>query len=223
MGTEKIIRGFSRFFWGAASPLSTLAGAGLLVMASARTAYALITLGALVWVYTLSALIITLAGTILPVRGRYLAVLGVSSALGGIYLLIIELLNPLLALESVLYIALTPVVCHIAGVTSRIMGRAGEEKQDTILSAFLEALVYGALLVALALARELLGLGTISFPGGSGGIVELFPPVRGLLVPVRVLDSSAGAFLLLGYGIAFFNRLRARYAGPDLLAGEEKP
>ena len=216
MGTEKIIRGFFRLFWGAGSPLATLAGAGLLVMASARTAYALITLGALVWVYTLSAVIITLAGNILPVRGRYLAALGVSSALGGLYLLIIELLNPLLALESALYIALTPVVCHIAGVTSRLAARTApgdaphggrrdvERTEEAILAAFLEALVYGALLVALALVRELLGLGTIS-------------------LPVRVLDSSAGAFFLLGYGIAFFNRLRTRYTGAVPLSTEEKP
>jgi Na+-transporting NADH:ubiquinone oxidoreductase subunit NqrD len=209
---------FFRIFWGPASPLYTLAGTALLIMASARTAFALITLGALVWVYTLTAAAIRLARRFLPKRGRSLVIIGISSALGGLYLLVLYLLNPLLALESTLYILLAPVCCYVSALLDRIETLEGSEG---ILEALLEALLYGALLFALALIREFMGLGALSLPGGSGGMVELFRRREFSLIPVRFLDSAAGALLLLGYGIAFFNRLLK--TRQDAAAGREEP
>ncbi|MDR1318104.1 MAG: hypothetical protein LBJ90_00640 [Treponema sp.] len=42
--------GQSNLFWGAASPLAGFAGGGLLIMASARLAHALLAAGALFWI-----------------------------------------------------------------------------------------------------------------------------------------------------------------------------
>jgi Na+-translocating ferredoxin:NAD+ oxidoreductase RnfE subunit len=177
-------------------------------MASVRTAYALIALGALVWVYTLTAAAICCARKFLPRRACFLVIISISSFCGGLYLLFLYLLNPFLALESSLYILLTPVCCYVSALLERVEKLEGKEG---ILEALFEALLYGVLLLALAIVREFLGLGALSLPGGSGGIVELFRRREFSVIPIRFLDSSAGALLLLGYGIAFFNRRKTRY------------
>jgi hypothetical protein len=221
---------FLRLFWGPFSPLRTLAGTGLIIMASSRSAYALITAGALVWVYTFTAAVVCLARKFLPFRsgvfepGRgfspcLLVIIGVSSVFGGLYILFLQLLNPFLALESSLYILLTPVCCYVSGLLERIWGMEGREG---VLEALLEALLYAVLLLALALLREFFGLGSLSLPG-SGGIIELFKRGELSLIPIRFLDSAAGALLLLGYGIAFFNRLKTRQDLNDGTAQEKAP
>ncbi|MDR1908356.1 MAG: hypothetical protein LBQ35_00365 [Spirochaetaceae bacterium] len=202
-----MINRFSRLFWGPVSPLSTFAGAGLLIMASSRTAYALVTLGALLWVYTLTAALIGFAGKFLPRRGRPLVIIAFSSLSGGLYLLILQLLNPFLALETSLYILFVPLCCHISALPERIAALDGRE---ALLEALLEGLLYGALLTGLSLLREFLGLGVLSLPGGAGGIVEFFRGREFSLIPIRFLNDSAGAFLLLGYGAALFKRLKTR-------------
>lgn len=72
-------------------------------------------------------------------------------------------------------------------------------------------------LVLIALIREVLGAGTITLfaVGGFDGIIE----VPGLVdAPARVLSLSAGALLVMGYLITFFNWLGSR----TTKAGEEK-
>jgi Na+-transporting NADH:ubiquinone oxidoreductase subunit NqrD len=210
-----MINRFSRLFWGPVSPLSTFAGAGLIIMASSRTAYALVTLGALLWVYTLTAAVMGFAGKFLPRRGRPLVIIAASSLSGGLYLLILQLLNPFLALETSLYILFAPLCCHVSALPERIAALDGKE---AILEALLEGLLYGALLTGLSLLREFLGLGVLSLPGGAGGIVEFFRDREFSLIPIRFLNDSAGAFLLLGYGAAFFNRLKTRRAAASAAA-----
>jgi hypothetical protein len=89
------------------------------------------------------------------------------------------------------------------------------EPEDALTRALLEAVVLGGLLVALALIREPLGLGSLSIPGGIFGIIELFNYNTGGIVPLRIISSSTGAFLLLGYGVALFRFYRNRIAGAE--------
>jgi hypothetical protein len=70
--------------------------------------------------------------------------------------------------------------------------------------------VLGGVLVALALIREPLGLGSLSIPGGVFGIIELFNYNRGGIVPLRIISSSTGAFLLVGFGVALVRFYRNR-------------
>jgi hypothetical protein len=89
------------------------------------------------------------------------------------------------------------------------------EAEDALARALLEALVLGVLIVALALIREPLGLGSLSIPGGTFGFIELFTYDTGGIVPLRIISSSAGAFLLLGYATALFRFYRNRITGTE--------
>lgn len=192
-------------FWGRHAPLSTLTGIVLLVLASSRTAYALITLGALLWHHTLLILALNAFKPIFPQKGRDFTVFCLSGMVNAAYLLFLFLLNPFLALEVYLYCFLAPVHAYAQHLVSRL---ENQEAEDAILRAVTEALSSGVLIVALALIREPLGYGSLSLPGGSQGIVRLFVSRESSYFPIRIIVSSSGALILLGYGVALFNRLK---------------
>jgi hypothetical protein len=177
-------------------------------MASSRTAFAFIALGVLVWVYGLTALVCCFAGPFFPKKGKNLIVVFLSALFSSLYLLVLTLTSPFLAIETALIIALAPVSCISSEVVDRVKGLAPDEG---VLRVVFEALTLGGLILALALIREPLGYGSLSLPGGLRGIIELFSGSGELFSPVRIISGSAGALLLLGYGIALFRRFRSRY------------
>ncbi|MDR1411229.1 MAG: hypothetical protein LBI91_03375 [Spirochaetaceae bacterium] len=192
-------------FWGRRAPLATLAGIVLLIFSSGRTAYALVVLGALLWHHSLLILALNAARPVFPQKGRAIAEFFLSGVLNSTYILFLFLLNPFLALETFLYCLLVPVYSYV----SRLPGRLeNSEVEDAVIKAAAEALSMGVLIVALALIREPLGYGSLSLPGGSGGIVRLFVSGESPYFPIRIFAGSAGALILLGYGAALFNRLR---------------
>ena len=198
----------SHLFWGSHSPLSSLTGAGLIIMASSRFAFALVCAGALIWVYGFSALIFSNARVIMPRRGKMVVLLFLSSFLCGIFMLLAGILNPLLILGTVFFIILIPPSCLGSGFFE---ASESEYPIEVLSRALQEAVVLGIIILALALIREPLGMGTLSFPGGAQGIVELFDNGGAdSFAPVRILSVSAGGLLLLGYGIALFRLLRER-------------
>lgn len=189
-------------FWGADAPLFALTGAGLLIIASVRTAHALICLGALLWIYVFTALTARLAKPLLPGRGKPVVLVFLSSLFGSLFLLILFLLNPVLAMESVLIVLLAQVSC----IGSDLCRRADfSDPMDVLARAFLEALILGILVIALALIREPLGFGSLSLPGGVGGMIT-FINGEGRFFPVRLISASSGALILLGYGLVLFRR-----------------
>ncbi|MDR2053437.1 MAG: hypothetical protein LBP80_08485 [Treponema sp.] len=192
-------------FWGPNAPLATLTGAALLILASGRTAYALLVLGALLWHHALLILILNLTKPIFPRKGKDIVVFFLSGVVNSSYLLFLFLLNPLLALEIYLYCLLAPVHAYASRLASRL---ENSEIEDALFRAVSEAASAGVLIVALALIREPLGFGSLSLPGGSGGIIRLFVSGESVSFPIRIFTSSSGALILLGYGVALFNRLR---------------
>ncbi|MDR3146076.1 MAG: hypothetical protein LBU21_07345 [Treponema sp.] len=204
----------NHLFWGSHAPLSTLTSAGLLIMASSRTAFAFIALGVLVWVYGLTALVCCFARPFFPERGGNLIAVFLSALFGGLYLLVLTLTSPFLAIETALIIALAPVSCIGSEAVNRVKSMAPDEG---LLRVVFEALTLGGIILALALIREPLSYGTLSLPGGRRGIIELFGTGGSdgsggaLFSPIRIIGGTAGALLLLGYGIALFRRFRSRY------------
>jgi Na+-transporting NADH:ubiquinone oxidoreductase subunit NqrD len=193
------------------APLSALAGAGLMIIATSRLAFALGAAGALVWVYTLAALILTVAKPILPKRGLPVLRLFLMSFLGSLYMLIFHCLNPYLGMETSFLFLLCPLSCAGSGICRRIEGLT---LQKSILKAFLEALSLGGLLVALSLIREPLGFGSLTLPGGPQGLIALFTlgsPAGSLYFPVRIVAGASGGLLLLGYILILFRRLKGRF------------
>jgi hypothetical protein len=194
-------------FWGPHAPLSTLIGAGLIIMASSRTAFALVALGALVWVYGLTALIFRVASPALPATGKNLTLVSLASFFGGLFQLMLCLISPLLASETALLVILAPVCCIASGVLPRLESLSPE---DALLRAVCEALVLGLLTLILAVVREPLGFGAFSLPGGPGGIIEIFGKGENSFFPIQIIGGSAGALLLFGYGLALFRREKSR-------------
>lgn len=199
----------SHIFWGYHSPLSALIGAPLIIMASSRLAFALVAAGAIVWVYGFTALISGGARRIIPSRGRKAVLLFLSAFLCGIFMLALSLLNPILSLGTGFFLLLVPPCCLGSGFFE---ASKDEELLETASRALLEALTLSAVIVALALIREPLGMGTLSLPGGAGGLVELFGSSgdKDGFVPLRVLSVSGGGLLLLGYAAALYRYFKAR-------------
>jgi hypothetical protein len=207
-----------RFFWGADAPLSTLTGAGLMLIATGRLAFAVSAAGALIWVYVLTALVLGFAKPILPKKGLPVLHLFLVSFWGSLYSLIFHCINPYLGMETAFLFLLCPLSCAGSGICRRLEGLAPRE---SILKAFLEALVLGVLLIALALIREPIGFGSLTLPGGSQGLVALFssgaPGSSGGTVyfPVRIIAEASGGLLLLGYALILFRRFKYRFVRED--------
>jgi len=197
----------SNLFWGVHSPLSTLTGMALIVLASSRFAFALICAGALLWVYGLAALIFSGARRIMPGRGQMVILLFLSTFLCGVFMLIVNLLNPLLILGTGFFLLLIPPYCLGSGL---FQASESMSLSEVFSRAMLEAVVLAGIILAVALIREPLGMGTLSLPGGAQGIVELIESREEDFVPARILSASAGALLLLGYGIALYRFFRDR-------------
>jgi Na+-transporting NADH:ubiquinone oxidoreductase subunit NqrD len=200
------------FFRGPHAPLSTLTGVGLMIIATSRLAFAITAAGALVWVYTLTAFVLSFAKPILPKRGLLVMQLFLVAFWGNLYILIFHCINPYLGMETTFLLLLCPLSCIGSGICRRIRGLA---RRDSILRAFLEALALGGILVALALIREPLGFGSLTLPGGSQGLTVLFDsesPPSVAYYPARIIAGASGGLLLLGYVLALFRRFKRRFS-----------
>ena len=203
----------SHVFWGSYAPLSTLTGAVLLVLASTRLAFAIFCAGAILWVFGLSALAYFLARDFMPGRGKLVILIFLSSLISSVYILLNSLLNPLLVQTCWFFLVLVPPCCVGTGLYEQLEKLEPEESLPRV---FLEAACLGLLIVAFSLIREPLGMGSLSLPGGSGGIFEIFSIDDGeSFFPVRILSASSGALLILGYIVAAFRYFRSRYSTED--------
>jgi hypothetical protein len=183
-----------------------------MIIATSRLAFALGAAGALVWVYTLTALILGSAKPILPKKGLPVLRLFLISFLGSLYMLIFHCINPYLGMETTFLFLLCPLSCAGSGICRRIDGLP---LRKSILKAFLEALVLGGLLIALSLIREPLGFGSLTLPGGPQGLAALFALdslTGALYFPVRIIAEASGGLLLLGYILILFRQLKDRFA-----------
>jgi Na+-transporting NADH:ubiquinone oxidoreductase subunit NqrD len=197
----------NHLFWGNRAPLSSLTGGGLFILASNRVAYALVVCGALLWVYGLSALCACFFRPLFPKRGEKIILIFLSAFMGSLYLLLLSFINPMLVMGTTFVILLTPLCCIASGI---VFPLTSSDPGEVFFRALLEALILGGLILALALIREPIGFASLSLPGGIRGIVEVFGAEGEGFFPVRVISVSAGAFFLLGYGVAFFRRFRGQ-------------
>jgi Na+-transporting NADH:ubiquinone oxidoreductase subunit NqrD len=207
----------ARLFLGPHAPLSTLIGAGLMIVATSRLAFAITAAGALVWVYTLTALVLVFAKPILPKRGLLVLQLFLTAFWGSLYILIFHCINPFLGMETTFLLLLCTLSCVGSGICRRIEGLA---RRDSVLKAFLEALALGGALAALALIREPLGFGSLTLPGGSQGLAVLFDLESSanslVYFPARIIAGASGGLLLLGYVLALFRRFKRRLAQEEV-------
>ena len=203
----------SHFFWGPFAPLSTLSAAGLIIISSSRLAHAVFTAGALVWVYAVTALIYFAAHKLLPIKGKKIILLFLTSFSLSLYIFLISLINPLFLTGAWFLLIFVCPCCISSGLY--------EEKEtieigDILLRVSLEALVLGLLVIAISLIREPLGFGSLSLPGGAFGIIEFFAVNDGEgFLPIHVLSIPAGGFLILGLLTAVFRYFKDQYIGQN--------
>jgi len=198
----------SHLLWGSHSPLSALSASGLIILASSRLSFAIVAAVALIWVYCLTALIFSGTRRILPSWGKMVILLFLSTFLCGIFTLSLSLLNPLLVLGSAFFLLLIPPCCLGSGYFESL---ESVRPIDATFRALLEALILSGIIIAFALIREPLGMGTLSVPGGVQGVIELFS-ISGPdgFVPLRILSVSGGGLLLLGYATALYRFVREK-------------
>ena len=199
----------SHLFWGKHAPLSTLAGAFLLIMASSRLAFAIFCSGALLWVYCLTAFVYYSSRKIIPEKGKFIIHLFLSSLICSMYILIMSFMNPILVTASWVFLVLIPPCCISSGLFEH------PDKQDIgvaniLFRVGLEAGYLGLLIIAISLIREPLGMGSLSFPGSPYGINEIFGIIEDGegFIPVRLLSASSGGLIILGLSVATFRYFR---------------
>jgi ABC-type polysaccharide/polyol phosphate export permease len=198
-------------FWGPQGPLSTLSGGALIILASPRLAFALITVLALIFVYMLSALAALGAKKIIPRKARPLTLIFIASFFSGLFSIILSLASPLFNLDLNLMLLLVPISFINTPVVRNFDSL---EPDEGIYQAVLETLMLGGIITGLALIREPLGYGALSIPG-SQGVIEWAFAGGGLSFLPGLISTSAGAFMLLGYGMALFRKLRKEITGKD--------
>jgi hypothetical protein len=181
------------------SPLSVLAAAGIIVITTVRTAYALLAAGNILWVFLAQTLILNLANPLLPKKSGQNALcrnfIGIFLAafLSGLYLLLLFFLNPLAAV----FCLLPSFLAAVLAVDSDISGRFIKmEPQEAFLRSLSEAIFWGILLIVFALVRECVGHFSISLPGGPYGIREFIFAKNAEPYAIHIMDSAGGALIL---------------------------
>jgi hypothetical protein len=176
-------------------------------MATGRLAYALVAAGALVWTYSLSALVFFPGRRFFPERGKNPVLVFLSAFIGSIYLLLLFFASPVLGMETFFFVSLTPLLCIGSGLFERI---GSLDLAEAVSRAFGEAAVFGGLIIAFSLIREPLGCFSLSLPGGVHGIIKIFSSGEETFLPIHIIAGSAGALLLLGYGVGLYRCFRSR-------------
>jgi hypothetical protein len=197
-----------RIFHSGTAPLTCLSGAALLIIASDRLAHAITITGALVWVYCLSSLAAHAGVRIFPRLGRTALLAFLTSFFAGLYLVLIWMLSPLCAIESFFVVSIVPLFCMVSDIFKQL---GTFNMDDTFFDACSEALILGILIVILALIREPFGFLSLSLPGGTQGIILLFSFKTESFLPIRLIASSSGALLLLGYILGLYRYFKAKY------------
>ena len=203
-------------------PFVPLSAVTLIVLATGRLSTALIAIAALFWTFTFSLLICHCLKKLLPESGKRFIVIMVSSLIASFFYLMLYIINPIIALESSLLIAITPFIYCSYRFEKK---DRGAELSEILLPPLSVVFSVSILMFAFALIREPLGYASLSMPGGKTGIVELFNRSGSFPYAVEFIAASAGAFLILGYVLAVFRRInRHRDSGlhPEIKNDAEK-
>lgn len=190
--------------WGRQAPLSSLAGLGFILIASGRTAFALLGALAAVWTFVATVLTARSAAAVLPRFGRYFILTLLSCFYTAFFHLILSILSPVMAAEAALLLFLLPALFMSSGLWRRV---ESSPLDVAVRRSLAESLVIGSITVALALVREPFGFGSISVPGPRG-ITELLGSPFAAESAMRFVASSSGALVILGYLAALFRSLK---------------
>ena len=115
--------------------------------------------------------------------------------------------NPIYQILGI-YLPLIVVNCIVLGKGISVASKSSVK--DSIKDAFVSGLGYLLALVIISLIREILGSGTITLMDASSVltnqklIITLYNNLQ--ILPLKIFIEPAGAFLVMGFLIAFFER-----------------
>ena len=194
----------SHVFWGGYSPFSALTGCVLIILATSRLAFALVCAGCLLWTYILTGTICFFTQKFMPVRGRSLVIAFLSAFICSLYLLLAGLINPLAIMGCWFFLILIPPCLADSMLLFHLQN---EDPIEALSRTALEAVNLGVILILISLIREPLGFGSLSFPGGRGGFVEIFSSTSKGFFSIEIISITAGGLLLFGFITALFRFL----------------
>ena len=218
-------------FWGSLSPLGGLAGAGLLIIASARLSWSITVAGCLFWVYGLTTFsygffLSSLGNKFFPVSGRVPLFTCLAAFFGSVYIFLFYLMCPFAALEVFMLLLLVPLFCagsetvqHLSDAFEK-SGPGMNSSPDIfeyISNAVSQAASLSLLLVAFSIVREPLSYCSLSFPGTYQGMVTIMYFKENSFFPIGIFSHSSGALIMLGYVICLY-----QYSKSKIFPGEFK-
>lgn len=192
------------FFSDVSGPLPTLSGAILLIGATSRFSYALILCAAVLTVYLAVPAIVQFASSAIPAAHATFIRAVIASTVAGLFALGAGAFWPLLVRELGLYLMAVPLSLMASGLLDRT--EAAGKLRALQLSAY-EAVNLCVLAVAFSLVREPLGFGVLSVPAPDG-IAAVVGNEKNASAALVVFSSAAGGFILFGYVLALFRRIR---------------
>jgi hypothetical protein len=208
-------------------PLTVLSATALLVVASSRFAFAVIAAVNLVVVYVLTILITESLKrlktpkqsgdkiALFPQNNRKIIDVFLVNLSGCAFFFVYYCITPLLALETLFITLFVPIFAYSENISEKY---ATLPPFLAIKRCFFESLYLGVLIMAVALIREPLGYATLSLPGGSSGIIELFNKEGRFPFAIEIVSLSSGAFLLVGFIMVLFRileRRKPKQRGPE--------
>jgi hypothetical protein len=184
--------------WGSHSPLMSLTGAALIAAASGRFSHSIVVFLFLAGIYTITLSIIHLGKPIIPERYRTALIIMIVTFISSLFYLMINLINPVSALELYLIIFLIPITFLSSELNKNSENQSPNEE---IIFGIKQALILGGIIILIALVREPLGYGTLSIPF-IGKTINLLPDSIKELVVLQIFAAPLGAFILTACLIA---------------------
>jgi electron transport complex protein RnfE len=142
------------------------------------------------------------------------AMLALSSALALVYGFLTRIYSPTIAAGLWIY---SPLLA-VSGLSlstlrrSSLPGRIGPDGQSRLGAVAFEAVMFLFSAAFIGAAREIVGLGTLTLPVPGPDLPRLYVAD---FAPLRILVSTSGGFILLGFVIAAYRTL-ARVSGRKL-------
>jgi hypothetical protein len=166
------------------------------------------------WVYGLTVVAFYSLKKFLPEKGRVIVILFMTSFIMSLYLLLTGLLNPILITGTWFIVIFVCPCCAGSGFFDEA---ETVDAGDIFTHVLMESAVLAALIIAISLIREPIGLGSLSLPGGVSGIIEFFGDEQGVsFFPIRFFSIAAGGFITLGFISAVFQHYRnVKFGGGD--------
>jgi len=205
------------FFWGSDGHLSSLSNFVLLFAVTSRMAHAILISLVVFLVFTITSLVMKASAILVPRRHDFFIRVLIVSAFTAVASRLFSIFWPITVRDCAFYLGAIPL-CYLSG--SFNLRCESKSPLAALILSIKDTLVFSALAFALALVREPFGYGAISVPGPEG-VIEFFGLNAVTNVGARFASAGAGAFILIGYLVALYRKIRFRLYGKPLCGENE--